>query len=101
LERCLSHNDSISREKYLKSSWGKRYIKNRLKDYLTGKALSAILFLYREVLKREIGSLEEVTWAKKPETLPEVLTREEVKAIMVYTHVADKGPLEKFQKKLA
>ena len=46
------------------------------------QALSAILFLYREVLKREIGRLDEVTWAKKPETLPEVLSREEVKAIL-------------------
>jgi len=35
-EACLDKNDAIKREKYLKTSWGKRYIKNRLKNYLTG-----------------------------------------------------------------
>ena len=35
-EGCLSQADTTRREKYLKSSWGKRYIKNRLDSYLTG-----------------------------------------------------------------
>jgi len=35
-EGCLNQSDATRREKYLKSSWGKRYIKNRLKAYLTG-----------------------------------------------------------------
>lgn len=35
-EGCLDHADATAREKYLKSSWGKRYIKNRLRYYLTG-----------------------------------------------------------------
>ena len=35
-EACLSINDARKREKYLKTAWGKRFIKNRLKDYLTG-----------------------------------------------------------------
>ena len=35
-EICLNKQDAIHREKYLKTSWGKRYIKNRLKNYLTG-----------------------------------------------------------------
>lgn len=35
-EGCLSQKDAIIREKYLKTSWGKRYIKNRIKNYLTG-----------------------------------------------------------------
>lgn len=34
-EACLSQEDALHREKYLKSSYGKRYIKNRLKGYLT------------------------------------------------------------------
>lgn len=33
-EGCLSQKDATQREKYLKTAWGKRYIKNRLKDYL-------------------------------------------------------------------
>ena len=35
-EGCLNKKDALQREKYLKSSWGKRYLKNRLKNYLTG-----------------------------------------------------------------
>src|SRR5213083_364496 len=42
------------------------------------QALSALLFLYKEVLKREIGWLEKVERAKKQAQLPVVLTRSEV-----------------------
>lgn len=35
-ESCLNQQDATHREKYLKTSWGKRYIKTRLKNYLTG-----------------------------------------------------------------
>ncbi|GJQ42239.1 MAG: GIY-YIG nuclease family protein [Ignavibacteriota bacterium] len=34
-EGSLNKWDAINREKYLKSAWGKRYLKNRLKNYLT------------------------------------------------------------------
>ena len=34
-EGCLNQNDAAHREKYLKSAWGKRYIKRRLQQYLT------------------------------------------------------------------
>jgi len=35
-EGCLAESDAAQREKYLKSAWGKRYIKTRLRRYLTG-----------------------------------------------------------------
>jgi putative endonuclease len=35
-EGCLDQSDAAQREKYLKSAWGKRYLKNRLRRYLTG-----------------------------------------------------------------
>lgn len=35
-EGCLNESDAAGREKYLKSAWGKRYIKGRLRQYLTG-----------------------------------------------------------------
>ena len=35
-EGCLSASDAAQREKYLKTAWGKRYIKTRLRRYLTG-----------------------------------------------------------------
>lgn len=33
-EACLSEKDAKKREEYLKTAWGKRYLKNRLKNYL-------------------------------------------------------------------
>lgn len=35
-EACLNKEDAYNREKYLKSGMGKRYLKNRLKKFLTG-----------------------------------------------------------------
>ena len=35
-EGCLNERDAAQREKYLKSAWGKRYVKGRLRRYLTG-----------------------------------------------------------------
>jgi putative endonuclease len=35
-EGCLHQHDATKREKYLKTAWGKRYIKNRIAFYLTG-----------------------------------------------------------------
>ena len=46
------------------------------------QALSAVLFLYKEVLGQELGWMESVVRAKKPARLPVVFTREEVRAIM-------------------
>ena len=45
------------------------------------QSLSALLFLYKEVLKREIGWLEKVERAKRPARLPVVLTREEARRL--------------------
>jgi putative endonuclease len=33
-EACINQQDSYSREKYLKTGMGKRYLKNRLKRFL-------------------------------------------------------------------
>lgn len=35
-EACLEQSDAYRREKYLKSTYGRRYIRNRLKGYFTG-----------------------------------------------------------------
>ena len=35
-EASLDRMDATKREKYLKTAWGKRYIKSRLGNYLTG-----------------------------------------------------------------
>ena len=57
-------------------------VKERVSASTQNQALSAILFLYRHVLKRKIGDLGEVIRARKPKRLPVVMTREEVKAVL-------------------
>jgi integron integrase len=47
------------------------------------QALSALLFLYRHVIGKEIGDLGHLICARKPSHLPVVLTRDEVKALLV------------------
>jgi integron integrase len=46
------------------------------------QALSALLFLYREVLAEPLPWLEGVVRAKVPQRLPTVLTRDEVRALL-------------------
>ncbi len=42
-EACQNRQDAIAREKYLKSGMGKRYLKNRLKRFLSLTGLAADL----------------------------------------------------------
>lgn len=57
-------------------------VKEKVSASTQNQALSALLYLYRHVLKREVGSLGEVVRARKPKRLPVVMTRHEVKAVL-------------------
>jgi integron integrase len=46
------------------------------------QALNALLFLYSEVLSKKIGLIERVVRAKRPQRLPVVLTKDEVKKVI-------------------
>jgi len=46
------------------------------------QALSALLFLYGQVLNQDLGWLDEIVRAKRPARLPVVLSREEVGALL-------------------
>lgn len=46
------------------------------------QALSALLFLYREVLDQDLPWLDDLVRAQRPPRLPVVLTRDEVRAII-------------------
>ena len=39
-EACLNQEDAIHREKYLKTTYGKRFIKNRLNHFLSEEAIT-------------------------------------------------------------
>jgi len=57
-------------------------VKGKVSASTQNQALSALLFLYRHVLGRQVGDLGEVNRARKPTRLPVVMTREEVKAVL-------------------
>ena len=57
-------------------------VKEKVSASTQSQALSALLFLYRYVLNREIRDLGEVIRARKPRHLPAVMTRDEVKAVL-------------------
>lgn len=46
------------------------------------QALNALVFLFREVLKRDLGELEGINRAREQRRLPVVLTREEVRRLL-------------------
>ena len=46
------------------------------------QALNALLFLYHEVLRKKIGLIDGVVRAKRPQRLPVVLTKDEVKRVL-------------------
>lgn len=46
------------------------------------QALSAIIFLYKQVLQTDVGEIPEFSYAKRPKRLPVVLTRDEISSIL-------------------
>lgn len=48
------------------------------------QALSALLFLYRNVLRRQVGELGDLVRARTPRRLPVVLTRDEAQAVLAH-----------------
>ena len=60
-------------------------VDRRVSASTQNQALSAVLFLYKEVLRLDIGPVEHVPRARMPDKLPVVLSREEIGQLM--THV--------------
>ncbi|GIX28150.1 MAG: integron integrase [Burkholderiales bacterium] len=57
-------------------------VEGRVSASTQNQAKSALLFLYKEVLGKELPRLENVTSAKRPARVPVVLTRKEVDAVL-------------------
>jgi len=61
-------------------------VKQRVSSSTQNQALSALLFLYREVLRIELPWMDRIVRAKTPARLPVVLTRSEVRAVLERTN---------------
>ncbi len=57
-------------------------VEDKVSASTQNQALSALLFLYRHVLEREVGELGDVIRAGKPRHLPFAMTRDEVRAVL-------------------
>lgn len=57
-------------------------VKGRVAASTQNQALNALLFLYKEVLRRELGYISDTVRVKRPAKLPVVLSRDEVKAVL-------------------
>ena len=57
-------------------------VKEKVSASTQNQALSALLFLYRHVIAREVGDLGDVIRASKPKRLPVVMSRNEVRAVL-------------------
>lgn len=66
-------------------------VKKRVSSSTQNQAFNALLFLFRDVLKADVGDLGETVRAKRGQKLPVVLSIEEVKAIL--EHLSGTGLL--------
>jgi len=57
-------------------------VKESVSASTQNQALSALLFLYRHVIGREVGDLGDLIRARRPLRVPVVMTRDEVKAVL-------------------
>ncbi len=46
------------------------------------QALNALVFLFKHVLGRDLGTFKNIVWAKRKQRVPEVMTREEVRDVL-------------------
>ena len=76
----LRHPDEMG-EKEINAFLSNLAVNRRVSASTQNQALSALLFLYRRVLNREIGDLGDLIRARSSKRLPVVMTRDEVKAV--------------------
>ncbi len=57
-------------------------VKREVAASTQNQALNALVFFYGQVLKKPFGEMDEFIRAKRPQRLPEVMTREEVQSLL-------------------
>jgi len=69
-------------EKHVSEFLSSLAIKGRVAASTQNQALNALLFLYKEVLQRELGFVGDALRVKRPPKVPVVLSPEEVRAVL-------------------
>ena len=70
-------------EKHISAFLTHLAVQRKVASSTQNQALCAIIFLYKEVVKKDIGQLDELIRAKRPSKLPVVFTREEVRKLWI------------------
>ena len=82
----LQHPDTLS-AKHIEAFLTHLAVNRKVSASTQNQALSALLFLYKEVLKIELPYLDGVTRAKKPLHVPVVFTVEEAKSVINHLQI--------------
>ena len=68
-------------------------VNGRVASSTQNQALSAILFMYKEVLKIELPWLSDVTRAKRPEKIPLVFSKNETRKLLANLDIPISHPV--------
>ncbi len=69
-------------------------VKGRVSASTQNQALAALLFLYRNIIGRDVGDLGQLIRAKKPVRIPVVMTKHEVKLVLMQLQGRDRLMVE-------
>jgi integron integrase len=81
--RCGKRHPSEMGENEISAFLTYLAVKRKVAASTQNQALSAIVFLYREVIQRDLGEFENLVRAKRPSRLPVVFTPKEMKNILI------------------
>ena len=59
-------------------------VREKISSSTHNQALSALVFLYGEVLGLKLGTIDQLERPKRPKRLPVVLTRDEVRRVLAH-----------------
>jgi integron integrase len=86
ISRFFIENEGLSIEKLgvsaINAFLTRLAVKEDVSSSTQNQALAALLYLYRQVMGKEVEDLEDLIRAKKPKRLPIVLSRDEVRAVL-------------------
>jgi integron integrase len=86
ISRFFAENKGLSIEKLgvseINAFLTRLAVKEDVSSSTQNQALAALLYLYRQVMGKEVEDLEDLIRAKKPKRLPIVLSRDEVRAVL-------------------